>query len=231
MTHLDTMESPRRRKLTRIVRLCVGMTISYNLIEAIVAISAGAIASSTALIGFGIDSLVEVSSAAAVAWQFSASTPERREARERTALRLITFAFVALAAYLVIDSTRVLWSGNEPDHSTVGIVLAALSLVIMPVLALTQRRAGQRLGSASAVADSRQTLLCSYLSAIVLVGLLANSVLGWWWADPLAALAIAGLALKEARETWKGDGCCATPSPLSQVEDHDEQQEEPCSCC
>ncbi|KUO16219.1 cation transporter [Streptomyces dysideae] len=201
----------RRAQLARRIRLLVAATIAYNVIEAIVAITAGTIASSTALIGFGLDSVVEVSSAAAVAWQFSAADHAVREAREKTALRIIAASFFALAAYVTVDSVRALTGTGEAQHSTPGIVLAALSLAVMPFLSAAQRRAGRELGSASAVADSKQTLLCTYLSAVLLAGLLANSLFGWTWADPIAALVIAAVAVKEGREAWRGDTCCAVP--------------------
>ncbi|MET8044838.1 cation transporter [Micromonospora sp. NPDC005215] len=198
----------RRRMLARRVRLLVAASITYNVIEAAVAITAGAAASSTALIGFGLDSVIEVSSAAAVAWQFAGRDPE---AREKTALRIIAVSFFALAAYITVESARALLGGREAEHSTVGLTLAALSLLIMPVLSHAQRRAGRELNSRSAVADSKQTLLCTYLSAVLLVGLGLNSLLGWSWADPLAALVIAAVAVKEGREAWRGDACCAAP--------------------
>jgi divalent metal cation (Fe/Co/Zn/Cd) transporter len=184
--------------------------ITYNVIEAVVAISAGATANSTALIGFGLDSIIEVSSAAAVAWQFAGADPE---VREKTALRIIAFSFFALAGYIAVESVRTLVGGGEAGHSGIGIGLAALSLAIMPGLSYAQRRAGRELGSRTAVADSKQTLLCTYLSAVLLVGLGLNSLFGWTWADPLAALVIAGVAVKEGREAWRGDACC-TPHPL-----------------
>lgn len=195
----------RRSVLTRRVRLLVAATITYNVIEAIAAISAGTLASSTALIGFGLDSVIEVGSATAVAWQFSGKNPE---ARERVALRMIALSFFALAAYVTVESVRALLGAEEARHSTVGIVLAAVSLLIMPFLSYAQRRARRELGSASAVADSKQTLLCTYLSGVLLIGLVVNSVLGWWWADPLVGLFIAAVALKEGREAWRGEHCC-----------------------
>jgi divalent metal cation (Fe/Co/Zn/Cd) transporter len=195
----------RRAVLSRRVRWLVAATITYNVVEAIVAISAGTVASSTALIGFGLDSVIEVASAAAVAWQFSGNDPE---ARERTALKVIAVSFFALAAYIVVESVRSLFDAEAAEHSTVGIVLAAVSLVVMPVLSYAQRRAGRELGSASAVADSKQTLLCTYLSGVLLVGLLLNSLFGWSWADPIVALVIAGVAVKEGREAWRGQHCC-----------------------
>jgi divalent metal cation (Fe/Co/Zn/Cd) transporter len=188
------------------VQLLVGATITYNVVEAVVAITAGTIASSTALIGFGLDSVIEVSSAAAVAWQFAGRDPE---AREKTALRIIALSFFALAAYITVESVRALVGGAEAAHSGVGLVLAAVSLAVMPGLSYAQRRAGRELGSRTAVADSKQTLLCTYLSAVLLVGLAVNSLFGWSWADPVAALIIAAVAVKEGRTAWKGDGCCA----------------------
>ena len=195
--------------LTRRVRLLVAATISYNVIEAIVAIAAGAAASSAALIGFGLDSTIEVASAAAVAWQFSARQAALRQARERKALRIIAFSFFALAAYVTFEAISALTGAGDPESSMVGIVLAALSLAIMPTLSLAQRRTGRELGSASAVADSKQTLLCAYLSGVLLVGLVLNAAFGWAWADPIVALVIAAMAVKEGREAWRGDGCCA----------------------
>ncbi|GAA3511644.1 divalent metal cation (Fe/Co/Zn/Cd) transporter [Streptosporangium album] len=199
----------RRAMLTRRIRLLVAATITYNAIEAVVAITAGTMATSTALIGFGLDSIVEVASAAAVAWQFSATDHEKRE---RAALRVIAISFFALAAYVTFDAVRALLGAGEAEHSTPGLILAALSLMIMPFLSAAQRRAGRELGSASAVADSKQTLLCTYLSAVLLAGLALNSAFGWSWADPIAALVIAAVAVKEGREAWRGDACC-TPHP------------------
>jgi divalent metal cation (Fe/Co/Zn/Cd) transporter len=195
----------RRAVLSRRIRLLVAATIAYNVVEAAVALAAGAAASSTALIGFGLDSVVEVSSAAAVAWQFAGRDPE---ARERVALRVIAGAFFALAAYVTADAVRVLAGGHEPEPSGVGIALAAVSLAVMPGLSYAQRRAGRELGSATAVADSKQTLLCTYLSGVLLLGLVLNGTLGWSWADPLAALVIAAVAVREGREAWRGDTCC-----------------------
>jgi divalent metal cation (Fe/Co/Zn/Cd) transporter len=196
----------RRAVLSRRIRLLVAATIGYNVVEGVIAIAAGAAASSTALIGFGLDSVIEVGSAAAVAWQFSGGDPR---ARERAALRVIAVSFFALAGYVTVESVRALVGGDPAEHSPVGIALAATSLVVMPVLSYAQRRAGRELGSASAVADSKQTLLCTYLSGVLLAGLLLNSLFGWFWADPLAGLVIAGLAVKEGRDAWRGDSCCS----------------------
>ncbi|MBN6056514.1 cation transporter [Nonomuraea sp. RK-328] len=207
--------SSRRAALKRRIRLLVAATIAYNVVEAVVAVTAGSIASSAALIGFGLDSVVEVASAAAVAWQFSAADHERRE---RTALRLIAISFFALAAYVTFDAVRALLGTGAAEHSTPGLILAAVSLVVMPFLSYAQRRAGRELGSASAVADSRQTLLCTYLSAVLLAGLALNSLFGWSWADPIAALVIAAVAVKEGREAWRGDACCVTSEPCPSQE-------------
>lgn len=202
----------RKRILRRRIRIIVAVTITYNVIEAVIALTAGGIASSAALIAFGLDSIVEVLSAAAVAWQFAAPDPE---AREKVALRVIAFSFFGLAAYVTVDAILSLTGLRDPEHSPVGIVLAAVSLVVMPFLSFAERRTGKELGSASAVADSKQTLLCTYLSAALLVGLLANSLFGWAWADAVAALFIAGFAVKEGIEAWRGDACAVPVSALT----------------
>lgn len=204
--------SPARRAvLERRIRWVVAATITYNVVEAVVALTAGTVASSSALVAFGLDSVVEVLSAAAVAWQFSAPDPH---ARERTALRLIAVSFLGLAAFVTVDAVRTLLDAAPPDRSTVGIALAAVSLAVMPALSWFERRTGRELGSASAVADSRQTLLCAWLSAVLLVGLVLHGLLGWWWADPLAAVVIAGFAVREGVEAWRGDACCTPVAAL-----------------
>ncbi|WP_062072699.1 cation diffusion facilitator family transporter [Demequina sediminicola] len=210
-TTATALTDERSRVLRKRIRWIVGATIAYNTVEAIIALSAGAVASSSALIGFGLDSVVEVGSAAAVAWQFSAPDPKKRE---HITMRMIAVAFFALAAVVTADALRSLVFGAPPEVSTVGIWLAAVSLAIMPAAAWFERRTGKELGSATAVADARQLILCSYLSAALLVGLVLNATLGWWWADPVAAIVIAGFAIKEGREAWKGDGCCATSGAL-----------------
>jgi divalent metal cation (Fe/Co/Zn/Cd) transporter len=204
--------SRRQTQLFRRVRLLVAATITYNVIEAIVALTAGTIASSGALVAFGLDSVIEVASATAVAWQFSARTPDMVEHRERRALQIIAVSFFALAAYVTVDSVRALTGTDQAGHSAPGLILAALSLAVMPGLSYAQRRAGRELGSASAVADSKQTLLCTYLSAVLLVGLVVNALFGWAWADPIAALVIAAVAAKEGHNAWHGDTCCTSPA-------------------
>ena len=214
MTSIYAAATPSVRTLTlrRRIRWIVAATITYNAIEAIVAITAGSIASSTALVGFGLDSIVEVLSAAAIAWQFTARDPETRE---KTALRVIAISFFALAIYVTIDAALSLTSVRTVEHSTIGIVLTSLSLVIMPALSLAERRTGQELGSGSAIADSKQILICAYLSGAVLIGLLLNTLFGWSWADPIAALVIVVFAVKEGIEAWKGDSCTVPVSVLT----------------
>lgn len=213
----------RKRVLRRRIRIIVAITITYNVIEAIVALVAGTVASSAALLGFGLDSIVEVLSAAAIAWQFAAPDTEKRE---KVALKVIAFSFFGLAAYVIVDAGLSFLGLRAAEHSPVGIALAAVSLAIMPFLSWFERRTGRELGSASAIADSKQTLLCSYLSAAVLVGLLLNSLLGWAWADSIAALFIAGFAIKEGREAWKGDTCVVPLSVLT-----GEREAEDSDCC
>jgi divalent metal cation (Fe/Co/Zn/Cd) transporter len=198
----------RRDVLRQRIRMVVAITIAWNVVEAVVALIAGGIASSAALIGFGLDSIVEVLSAAAVAWQFAAPDPEKRE---KVALRVIAVSFFALAAYVSVDAVLSLFRLREPEHSPVGIAIAALSLVVMPFLSWFERRTGRELGSTSAIADSKQTLICTYLSAALLVGLLLNSLLDWSWADAVAALVIAVFAVREGIEAWRGDACGAAP--------------------
>lgn len=207
----------RRSVLQRRIRLIVAATIVYNVVEAVIALTAGTIASSSALIGFGLDSTIEVLSAAAVAWQFTRREPERWE---KGTLRVIAVAFFALAAYVTVSSGLALVGRVEVEHSPVGIALTALSVVIMPFLSLAERRAGRELGSATAVADSKQTLICTYLSAAVLTGLVLNGVFGWWWADAVAGLVIAAFALREGREAWRGDACATSVGMILEA-DHD----------
>jgi len=220
---LGTLDPIRKAVLQRRIRVIVAITITYNLIEAIIALAAGTVASSAALIGFGLDSIVEVLSAAAIAWQFAGPDPEKRE---KVALRVIAFSFFGLATYVIVDAGLSLLGLRAAEHSPVGIGLAAVSLTIMPFLSWFERRTGRELGSASAIADSKQTLICSYLSAALLVGLLLNTLFGWAWADSVAALFIAGFAIKEGIEAWKGDTCAIPVSALTGERDVDA-----CDCC
>lgn len=206
-----TLTPQRRATLQRRIRWIVAATIGYNLIESIVAITAGTIASSGALIAFGLDSTIEVLSAAAVAWQFTRRDPERWE---KGTLRVIAVAFFALAVYVVANSVITLAGRVEAAHSTLGIAITAISVVVMPFLSLAERRTGRELGSATAVADSKQTLICTYLSAAVLIGLVLNTWFGWWWADAVAGLVIAAFAIREGVEAWRGDACATSVGML-----------------
>lgn len=214
---MSTLSIDRTAVLQRRIRWIVAATIGYNLVEAIVAIAAGSAASSGALIGFGLDSTIEVLSAAAVAWQFTRRDPERWE---KPTLRVIAIAFFALAGYVTVSSLLTVFGRVEVQHSPVGIVLTALSVVVMPFLSLVERRTGRELGSATAGADSKQTLICTYLSAAVLIGLVLNSLLGWWWADPIAGLVIAVFAIREGVEAWKGDACATSVGMLLEDDGH-----------
>lgn len=179
-------------------------TLGWNLTEAAVAVSAGVLASSVALIGFGADSLIETLSGAILLWRLQAHAGEKREA---LALKLVGGSFLVLALYVTGDALWSLFRHEEPEKSVVGIVLSIASLVIMPLLGRAKRRAAVRLKSRALHADSRQSDICAYLSAILLAGLILNALLGWWWADSAAALLMVPIILKEARETLEGEKC------------------------
>ena len=181
------------------------LTISWNLIEAAVALVFGAIAGSISLVGFGIDSVIECSSAAVLLWRLRDGT--NGEKRERMALRLVGVCFLLLAVYVAAGATRSLVSQKRPEASPVGVALAAVSLVVMPLLARAKRRVAARLNSSALHADSRQTDLCALLSAILLGGLLLNALLGWWWADPVAALLMAPIIVREGLVALRGETC------------------------
>lgn len=215
----------RTAVLRRRVRLIVAATIAYNVVEGVIALIAGTAADSAALISFGLDSALEVLSAAAVAWQFTRRDPERFET---PTLRIIAVAFFALAAYTILSAALALAGVSEPAPSPVGIALASASVVIMPALSLLERRTGRELGSATVVADSKQTLICSLLSAAVLIGLVANVLLGWWWADAVAALVIGAFATREGIEAWSGDTCA---TPIVELLENDEDARRTDDCC
>jgi divalent metal cation (Fe/Co/Zn/Cd) transporter len=210
-----TLTASERTRLGRRAQLLAGASVTYNVVEAIIAVAAGIAAGSVALIGFGLDSVVEVSSGLIILWQFRHRLPE---SRERQALRLMAFSFFALAAYVTFESVWALFFGGEPQPSPVGIGQAIASLIVMPFLSWAQRRTGRALGSNAVVADSTQTLLCTYLSAVLLVGLVLNATLGWGWADPIAGLVIAAVAVREGVEAWHGEGCCAPGRPSGGAE-------------
>jgi divalent metal cation (Fe/Co/Zn/Cd) transporter len=203
-----------RRTLLRRATHLAWFTVGWNIVEGIVAISAAVVAGSQALLGFGLDSGVESLSASVVLWRLYAERrdPERAEAVERRALRLIGVTFLVLAAFIAVDSIRALVGRHEPDASIVGIVLTSLSLLVMRWLARSKRHVGIAMGSRAVDADSAQTSACVYLSAVVLVGLVLNAVLGWWWADPLAALGVVVFLVREGREALHAehaDDCCS----------------------
>jgi divalent metal cation (Fe/Co/Zn/Cd) transporter len=207
-----TATTTRTRALARAQRLAA-FTIAWNLAEGAIAIAAAIAAGSRALIGFGLDSAVESISATVLLWRLGVERrdPDRADAVERVATRAIGVSFVLLAAFVSYDAIRSLASGDEPDTAPAGIAVTALSLVVMPVLARRKRRVATALGSRAARADSAQTSACAWLSAVVLAGLAANAALGWWWADPVAALGVVVLLLNEAREALSAehlDDCC-----------------------
>jgi len=199
-----------RPALVRRARGLAWLGLAWHLVEAAVALAAGVVAGSVALVGFGADSLIEAFAGIVVIW-LMADSRSASPAAERRAQQWIAASFAVLAAYIGVEAVRDLVAGHHPNGSWVGIGLAAVTLITMPPLAHAKRRVAERLGSSATASESRQTMLCAYLSAALLVGLLANAALGWWWADPLTALVIAGVAVREARDAWRGEscGCCA----------------------
>jgi len=205
-TIAESSEAARAEEVRR-GRTLERLTIGWNLFEGLVAVVAGAAAGSIALVGFGLDSVIEVSSGAALLWRLHADAPEKRERAERVSLKIVGLSFIALAAYVAFDAVKALVAGEPPEASYVGIALAASSLVVMPLLARAKRRVALRIGSRAMQADSRQTDICAYLSAILLGGLILNALLGWWWADPLAALLMTPLIAREGVEALRGETC------------------------
>jgi divalent metal cation (Fe/Co/Zn/Cd) transporter len=195
---------------TRLARAAVGFawfTIAYNLVEGIVAVSAGVVASAVSLIGFGLDSGIEVAAAAVVLVRLRAELrgDEPDERKEKLALRFIAVTFFVLAAYLLIEGTRDLITGERPDTSLIGVVLTGVSMVVMPLLAFMKRRVGRSMGSRLVLADAAETALCAWLSVSTFIGLALYAVLGWTWLDAVAGFVIAGFAIMEGREAWQGD--------------------------
>lgn len=224
-------EQPSTKDAARLRRwawLLTALTIAWNCLEAVVATVSGLIAGSVALIGFGLDSVVEVSSALVIAWRLTwAGAGESAERAERRAVRLIALTFFGIAGYVTYQAVATLLGvGERPEHSPVGLAIVALSVVVMPTLARAKRHVAAGLGSVALAADAAETQLCTYLSGVVLVGLAANAVAGWWWMDPIAGLAVAWLAIREGREAW------ANGQPCGAVE-HAEPARPACSivCC
>ena len=215
MSDLATMalSDERRRSLVQRGKWLSLTTLAYNCLEGLVALIAGVLAGSVSLVGFGADSVIEVSSSFAALWRLRAdANPDHRERAERTTLRIVGLSFLCLAIYIAVDAARVLWTRERPERTVLGVLIAALSVVIMPLLARQKRTVATELGSRALRADATQTSLCAYLSAIVLGGLLLNAVLGWWWADPLAALAMVPIIAKEGVEGLRGDEACESCS-------------------
>ena len=199
-----------RDRWIRRARLLAWLGVGWHAIEATVAIGAGVVAGSIALIGFGADSLIESGAGFVVLWRFAVSRAASEDAEGR-AQRLIAASFYLLAAYVGVEAVRSLIGGHEPHVSWVGIGLSVVTLLTMPPLAAAKGRVAERLSSSATKSESRQTVLCAYLSAALLVGLGANAAFGWWWADPLTALLIAAVAVNEGREAWRGESCCPAP--------------------
>jgi divalent metal cation (Fe/Co/Zn/Cd) transporter len=200
------------RNLRRWAWALTALTIAWNSLEAVIAIVSGIIAGSIALVGFGLDSVVEVSSALVITWRLlqQSTDHDANERAERRAVRLIAISFIGIALYVTYDAVmKLLGLGEPPERSPMGLALVALSVIVMPTLAWAKRRVAAELGSVALRADAAQTNLCTYLSAVVLLGLAANALAGWWWMDPLAGLAVAALAGREGIEAWRSGDLCA----------------------
>ena len=204
LTQVDTGE---RARLERRARLLAWGGNGWHIVEFAIAIGAGVAAGSIALVAFGVDSLIEVAAGLTIVWRFSGSRLASATS-ERRAQQIIAFSYFLLAAYVAVESVRDLAGSNEPGVSWVGIGLAALTAPTMPLLARAKRRVGYALGSAATVGEGGQNLICAYLSVALLAGLLLNALVGWWWADPVAALVIGAVAAREGIESWRGDACC-----------------------
>jgi divalent metal cation (Fe/Co/Zn/Cd) transporter len=210
-----------RQQLIRRAKALSWLSLAWMTVEGTVAISAALVAGSVALLGFGIDSAIEAIASVIVIWRFTGSRKLSAEA-ERRAQQLVAISFFLLAPYIAQDAIRTLVNGEHPSSSWVGIALAVSSILLMPMLGRAKRRLGTRLGSAATAGEGAQNMLCAYMAAGVLVGLLANSLFGAWWLDPIVALAIAALAVREGREAWSGDGCaCATIPGLETASSQD----------
>jgi divalent metal cation (Fe/Co/Zn/Cd) transporter len=203
----SSLTADERSRLVRRARLLAWSSLAWMTAEGAIAIVAGIMAGSIALIGFGIDSAIEGMASVVIIWRFW-GTRALSDAAERRAQKLVAVQFFILAPYVAIEAIRTLVGGDHPDVSTLGIALTAVSLVLMPYFGIAKRRVGERLGSRATQGEGTQNMLCAYLSLAVLAGLLGNTFAGWWWLDPLAALLIAYVALREGREAWRGEDCC-----------------------
>jgi divalent metal cation (Fe/Co/Zn/Cd) transporter len=204
----DTLVASNRAAIVARGRRLEYLTIGWNSFEAAVALVSGLVAGSIALVGFGLDSVIETMSAAILLWRFRSDVdPVRRERAERTARRLVGVCFLLLAAYVAVESIRALWLKSQPERSLPGILIAIAALIVMPLLGRAKRRIAAQLSSRALHADSRQADFCAYLSAILLVGLLLHAFLGWWWADPAAALIMVPIIAREGVQGLRGKGC------------------------
>jgi divalent metal cation (Fe/Co/Zn/Cd) transporter len=203
--------SSERERLVHTAKLLAWAGVGWHGVEAAVAVVAGLAAGSIALVGFGADSVIEALAGFAVLWRF-AGVRAQSDAAERRAQQLIAISFYVLAAYVSVESGRALLAEHRPEVSWLGIGLSAVTLATMPPLAIAKARIGERLGSAATKSESRQNMVCAMLSAALVVGLGTNAVFGWWWADPVAALVVAGVAAKEGMGAWRGDSCCVAPA-------------------
>ena len=209
---------PNRERLVRRAKFLARLGLAWHGIEAAVAIGAGVAAGSIALVGFGADSLVEAVAGVIVLWRFAASRASS-EAAELRAQKLIGLSFYVIAVYVGFEAVRTLVEADHPEVSRIGIVLAVATLATMPPLAIAKARVGEQLGSAATKSEGRQNMLCAYLSGALLIGLGANALAGWWWADPAAALVIAAVAVNEGREAWRGESCCIDSAPTGECAD------------
>jgi len=210
LTVVERPSGRRREALVRRAKLLAWLGVVWHGVEAAVAVVAGLAAGSIALVGFGADSLIESVAGFVLLWRFAASRAAS-ESSERRAQQVIAVSFFVLAAYVGFEAVRNLAGGDHPDASVVGIALSVFTLLTMPPLAIAKGRVGEQLGSSATKSEARQNMLCAYLSAALLVGLSANAVLGWWWADPATAIVIAAVAVREGREAWRGESCCSAP--------------------
>lgn len=212
----DTCDARRREARSRSLQHALGLeylTVGWNLVEGVVAITAAVLAGSVAILGFGIDSFVECASGLVMIWRLLTErrgrlSAERVEAIEHRARRLVAASLFLLAAYVTFDAVHTLWTGDRPEFSAVGVALLLISMAVMLSLARAKRRVARELGSEAMEADAFQTTACWWLSLAALVGVGANGLFGWWWADPVAAIVIAGLIVREGREAWRGEACC-----------------------
>jgi divalent metal cation (Fe/Co/Zn/Cd) transporter len=216
--HPDKEGLAGQAKLVRQARMLAWLGVGWHGIEAAIAVGAGIVAGSIALVGFGADSLIEAVAGIILLWRFAASRAASENA-ERRAQKLIALSFYLIAAYVGFEAVRSLLTGERPEASWVGIGLAAFTLATMPPLAIAKGRIGEKLGSSATKSEGQQNMLCAYLSAALLVGLGANALFGLWWADPITALLIAGAAVKEGRESWRGESCCTAPVVASEARD------------